>query len=348
MEGFFAIDAAFSQRKKTPQGFLSVPCRIARSGVQQYQRCELGLDGEPWALVDVYRPPEEVFAPEAIASFDGVPITNEHPPELVTADNWKQYAVGMVTNPRREGDYLVADLLFTARDAIDDIEQKKREELSGGYVYDYRTNYIATDGKTHGAAQTKIRGNHVALTKKGRAGYPVRVTDSKPTGNKTMRKIAIDGIPFEMEEQAAAAVEKLMKQVGDSASTLETVTGELDVLKKENAELRKKASDSAISERVKALAAESVDREKLITMAKDAANSVVIKAVVGDSAIPDADITAVRTALRVLEAGGRVSTDARHQQETVVGKNLLAGDAVPNTTSSARDSYINGFNRSEK
>lgn len=348
MEGFFAIDASFSQRKKTPQGFLSVPCRIARSGVQQYQRSELGLDGNPWELVDVYRPPEEVFAPEAIASFDGVPITNEHPPELVTADNWKKYAVGMVTNPRREGDYLVADLLFTAQDAIDDIDAKIREELSGGYVYDYQANYTATDGKKYVAAQTKIRGNHVALTQKGRAGHPVRVTDSLSTGKKTMLKIAIDGIPFEMEDQAAAAVEKLIKQVGDSSAALAAITSERDKLKKENGELSEKASDSAISARVKTLAAESVDREKLTTLAKDTANAKVIKAVVGDSAIADADIAAVRTALRVLEAGGKISTDAERQQETNMGKDLLAGDAVPNTTTEARDSYINSFNRSEK
>jgi hypothetical protein len=40
------------------------------------------------------RPPNEVFNPESLASLQGVPVTNEHPPELLTAENAVQFQKG--------------------------------------------------------------------------------------------------------------------------------------------------------------------------------------------------------------------------------------------------------------
>lgn len=55
---------------KTPEGFLichNVP--IARTGRQDYLPQEIGMEGG--RLVSVIRTEEEVFSPQAIASFEG-------------------------------------------------------------------------------------------------------------------------------------------------------------------------------------------------------------------------------------------------------------------------------------
>ncbi|MEA1064738.1 DUF2213 domain-containing protein [Erwinia sp. HR93] len=351
MKHFFALDAVFSQRKKTPQGFLSVPCRIARTGVQEYYRREFGLDGNPNEVIKVYRPPDEVFATDALASFDGVPITNDHPRELVTADNWKKYAIGHVSNPRRDGDYVAADLLFTDKTAIDAIERGEKGELSGGYEFEFDFEYQYPQGVAADTAQTTIRGNHVALVRKGRAGPTVRVSDHSPEG-KHLMKIAIDGIPFEMEEQAAAAVEKLIGQVGDSSQKLAAADQEIASLKKEVADLKAKSSDEALEQRATELAAEKTDRSRLAELAKDAAAGSVIKAVIGDKKAEDADISAVRTALRVLDAQGVKGKQGQQKKATDTqpdnfGKAFTQANDAEKTVS-ARDSYINGFERSAK
>jgi len=69
---------------KTPEGYLI--CRdvpIARTGTQEYLARELQLDGDPERVVTVNRYPEDVFAPAALASFEGKDVTAGHPPEQV-------------------------------------------------------------------------------------------------------------------------------------------------------------------------------------------------------------------------------------------------------------------------
>src|SRR5580658_8711591 len=78
---------------ETPEGFLVVVgCPVARTGWQEYlvkdlpqqSAEELGVDmSNPGATIDLYRPPGEVFAPDFLASLNGKPITDGHPPEFV-------------------------------------------------------------------------------------------------------------------------------------------------------------------------------------------------------------------------------------------------------------------------
>jgi hypothetical protein len=68
---------------RTPDGYLicrSVP--FARTGYQDYLRKEVyGLTAsEPNAVVRVFRSPDQVFCPLTMASFEGKPVTNNHPP----------------------------------------------------------------------------------------------------------------------------------------------------------------------------------------------------------------------------------------------------------------------------
>ena len=139
-------------------------------------------------MISVYRPEEEVFSPETIASFEAMPVTNDHPPDGVDISNIRALQKGHVHNVRRgtgeESDLLLADLIITDPVLIDLILDGKRE-ISCGYTYELceeNGQYI----------QRKIRGNHVAVVDAGRAGARVSIRDKKPKEperrTKTMKK----------------------------------------------------------------------------------------------------------------------------------------------------------------
>ena len=166
----------------TPEGFLL--CRdvpIARTGEQIYGENEIPAEAGPDKIIHVQRPPEEVFRPETMASFEGKPVTNNHPPDLLTPETWKQYVVGTVSNVRRQDNLMVADLLVADAGSIRDIQQGLRE-VSCGYDADYEQ---VSPGH---AIQRDIVGNHVALVPKGRCGPTCAISDSKPEEKKTMKK----------------------------------------------------------------------------------------------------------------------------------------------------------------
>ncbi|MBE1304558.1 DUF2213 domain-containing protein [Clostridium botulinum] len=161
---------------RTPEGFLichNVP--IARTGWYEYLPEELGIEGSQNELVKVYRDPEEVFSNSAIASFEGKPVTDEHPPDLLTVHNSKIFIKGTTQNVRqdkKEPDLLIADLIIYDSVLIDEVDQGKRE-VSCGYECDYKENEDGT------YSQIDIRGNHVAVVEAGRAGNRVSIKDSK-------------------------------------------------------------------------------------------------------------------------------------------------------------------------
>lgn len=157
---------------ETAEGFLicrNVP--IARIGDQKYYARELQLDGDPSREILVHRYEEDVFDPATVASFEGKPVTNTHPEEMVDPDNWTDLSKGHVQNVRREGDFIVADLYINDADLIDDIQSRRKEEVSCGYYCSY-----VPDGDDY--KQTKIRGNHVAVVQYGRAGHEVAIKDA--------------------------------------------------------------------------------------------------------------------------------------------------------------------------
>ena len=170
--------------RREPEGYLlclNVP--VARTGTQDYLPEELGLqtDEKP---IPVFRPEEEVFAKETLASFEGVPVTNDHPPDGVNLRNDRRYRMGHAQNVRRgtgeESDLLLADLVITDSHLIDLILSGKRE-ISCGYTYDLSEE----NGQF---IQRKIRGNHIAVVDAGRAGHRVSIKDHKVERRKNPMK----------------------------------------------------------------------------------------------------------------------------------------------------------------
>lgn len=167
---------------ETGEGFLicrNVP--IARTGDQEYLGREIGLTGQDAEkVITVHRDPEEVFSQATLASFEGKPTTNNHPPDLIGPDDVGMYEKGHAQNVRRGAgewaDYILADLHIHDRELIDAIQGGKRE-ISCGYECDYVDNGDGT------FSQKNIRGNHVAVVDRGRAGKRAAILDSNTIKN---------------------------------------------------------------------------------------------------------------------------------------------------------------------
>ena len=153
---------------ETPEGFLiceNVP--ITRTGEFIYKDSEVPVEGDKNGVVRVMREDEVVFADATIKSFEGKPLTIEHPKDLITPMNWKEVTHGVLQNVRRgdgtQSHMMVGDLCITTEEAIKLVKAGLRE-VSLGYNAQYEQ---IEPGK---AKQVVIVGNHIALVNKGRAG----------------------------------------------------------------------------------------------------------------------------------------------------------------------------------
>ena len=236
---------------ETGEGFLicrNVP--ISRTGDQEYMGWEIGIPGAGGGqIVTVHRPPEEVFSTAALASFEGKPVTNDHPPVLIGPDDVKTYEMGHAQNVRRgDGEweeYTLADLHIHDRELIDAVQSGKRE-ISCGYECEYVPNGDGT------YTQRNIRGNHVAVVERGRAGKRAAILDSdkkkakEPERKENMNK---KGLFFKLFGQAVKdkSPEEIEQMAMDAAAALEAekpADGQAEGQKEEPA--KETASDEAV------------------------------------------------------------------------------------------------------
>ena len=170
---------------ETPEGFLicyDVP--ISRTGFYLYKISELPKQFKDSAdhqgYVKIFRDENEVFSDVTIRSFEGKPVTIQHPDDFVTPENWRDLAHGSMQNVRRgEGsqkDLLLADVLLTTDKAINLVKNGLRE-VSCGYDAQYE---LIEKGK---GKQIGIIGNHLALVPKGRAGSRCSILDEDKNFN---------------------------------------------------------------------------------------------------------------------------------------------------------------------
>src|SRR5699024_1787332 len=89
-------------------------------------------------VVRVYRPESEVFSDATVHSFAYRPMTNDHPAKPVTADNWKELAIGQTGGEvMRDKEFIRVPLVMMDGKAIKDYQDGK-QELSMGYTADIK------------------------------------------------------------------------------------------------------------------------------------------------------------------------------------------------------------------
>lgn len=248
-------------RGRTEEGYLvcaAVP--VARTGYQFYLKNELDFDPSESVKsrdggYDVYRPEEEVFSDETLASLEGKPVTDDHPGEALDSSNWNLYTKGVVKNARRGeaeyGDFILADLMIWDKSLVEKVESGK-QGVSVGYTCDYDEE----DGELR---QKDIICNHVAVVDEGRAGEKAVIRDSSTT------------IIINKEDSMAEEI-KVEATVGSGEERPEEIAT-VDECKKDEAktdECGKKAEDSVdlaelvkdLAERVGRLEAKLEEKEK--------------------------------------------------------------------------------------
>lgn len=190
-----------------------------------------------------YRPPEEAFNAESLASLLGKPITVGHK-AMVNAGNAAQVQpIGTVlTGGRQDGNDIVADVV------IYDLPTSARE-LSCGYQLDLdETPGTTPDGKHYDAIQRNIRYNHVAVVPRGRAGV-ARLNmdgdqidddqidddqiddDEGGTQNMSMTKVRTDsGIEYDAAPEVKVYVEKLLQERKDEKAAADKLQAKYDAV----------------------------------------------------------------------------------------------------------------------
>ena len=159
-----------TNRRQTPQGGLVVDANLARIGVQTYRMPDGTTRRE-------LRHPDEVFHPDALASFAHAPVTLDHPGR-VTPDNYRKVSVGHVAGaPQRNGKFMSGTIYLQDAQAIKDAEAHDAQEVSCGYECRVDMTPGEWNGEKYDGQQKDIRGNHVAIGPKGwgRAGPEVRL-----------------------------------------------------------------------------------------------------------------------------------------------------------------------------
>jgi HK97 family phage prohead protease len=162
--------------ERTQVGGIRVKARLTRTGILEYRMADGTVRRE-------LRLPEEVFNTDSLASLHGATVTDlDHHRGLLDASNWKDATLGYAEEIRKDGDFVVADLVVNDARAVAQIESGQLHDISCGYRCRLEFKPGEWKGQRYDAIQRNIRYNHVAVLPRGlgRAGTDVSLRlDSK-------------------------------------------------------------------------------------------------------------------------------------------------------------------------
>lgn len=187
----------------TPEGYLIDHPILTRVGIFEYKNPDGSIRRE-------LRLPEEVFAPESLASYKGKPVILTHEAGMIDSDNVQQEQIGTILSEgTQDGDNVRAQIIIHDARKLD----YGLRELSLGYSLDLEEVPGEWQGQPYDAIQRNIRVNHLALVEKARAGDSARLNiDGEDTqaekGGNTMSKRK-DGLT---PEEIAQLVEEYKKR----------------------------------------------------------------------------------------------------------------------------------------
>lgn len=224
---------------ETPEGYLTVNVPITRPGVFPYQRQDGTVQMEA-------KLPDEIFSDRTIRSARSKPVTDGHPNEPVTIDNYQTYAKGMSHTDSRVEDFkLYISLTVTDKALIEKINEGYNE-ISIGFLSDVVAESGTYNGDQYEYVQRNVEINHIAIVEKGRAGPEVAIRadsdawqiDSEvelERGQKKMAKIKIKDTEYEVDDAVKAHITSLEKKVNEKekeqkGDSVDTLVGRIDAL----------------------------------------------------------------------------------------------------------------------
>lgn len=283
------FDTATFKATIDENGFLVDTPVVARLGVQVYYM-------EDGSTVREFRPAEEVFKEESLASYQGKPMTLDH--VFVNSENAKDVVVGSVSGKAEQlGSSVIAPIVVYSQQAIDEARSGNAKELSVGYSAvldetpgwgdpatgnyilrsDAKESDVPPDWQEFDAIQRDIKVNHLAMVFRGRAGIAklnmdgqqenpyTDSVDSNKEDIKEMVKIKLDGAQeFEIAPEVASHIAAIKKDADDAKAKADTIEAERDALK-----AKVDAMPAEIEKAVKAAKADAEALAALVTVAAE-------------------------------------------------------------------------------
>jgi len=276
---------------RTSEGYVTARAKAVRSGIQIYRGSELGLVDRD--TVRVMRPSDEVFSADSAATFQHVPVTINHPKEMVDASNWREYAVGEVGSKiMRDGEFLAVDLILKDAAAIKAFDGGKKE-LSAGYTAEIEF----VDHADYDAIMKNIRINHLAIVDNARAGKEARIGDS--ADNWGASPVTTKGPEMELTKVvigdkainvAASDADKFTAIIADKDAVITAKDTAIGELKAKLADAESKVmTDEQVAAKVQALADAKAKRD-------------AVAAKFGDEAVKDASDAEIAGMFKVIDA----------------------------------------------
>lgn len=234
----------------TDEGYLVDKPVLTTTGIFEYTNPDGSIRRE-------LRLPEDVFAPESLASYKGKPVIITHDAGLVTKDNVHENQVGTILSEGiRDGDDVRAEIVIHDTDEMKDRGYK---ELSLGYNLDLEETPGEWHGEPYDAIQRNIIINHLALVREARAGEQARLNiDSRDSdtlkGGKSMKKTpkSVRGDGILSKEELEQAIKEYKARRAKEAENEKPVASEPKApAPKEKAPEEKPAEKPAPKEEVK-------------------------------------------------------------------------------------------------
>ena len=208
------------QAIKTDEGFVRDAPIIGRTGILEYRNVDGSIRRE-------YRPPEEAFNADSLASIRGKPITLGHH-GLVSSANYRETKpVGtVISDGRQDGNNIRADVVIYSLDTDD-------RELSCGYQTDLEeTSGVTPEGEHYDAIQRNIVYNHLAIVPRGRAGNARLNMDGEQILDmevKSMSKIKLDnGIEYDVPAEVEVAMKAMTEKADEQKKEFDALSAKYD------------------------------------------------------------------------------------------------------------------------
>lgn len=214
-----AMDRAPSARAYDINGWFEVADNpISREGIFPYSGAQVGHP-DRGRIFQVYRPGEELSAPDALASFRLMPIIDDH--TMLGEGHTPAEDVGVTgvigENVKFDRGVMTANLKIFSKALAQKIKNGKTE-LSCGYrcVYDFTPG--VWNGQPYDVIQRQIRANHLALVDEGRMGPEVSILDQMTFTVDAKETTPVDEeLKKAMEAMAAKIAELEAKIAGTEA-----------------------------------------------------------------------------------------------------------------------------------
>lgn len=207
-----AMDKGPSSRNYDLNGWFEIKGNpLSKVGVFDYSGAQVGAPpADADRIYRVYRPAEELAAPETLASFRLTPLINDHTMLGEGFTNAEDYGVDGVIGEDVyfSDDVLRGNIKVFSKALAEDIK-KGKTELSCGYrcIYDFTAG--SWNGQVYDVIQRKIRGNHVALVDEGRMGPDVSVLDHLIFTVDAKEQMPVDEETKALLQSIAARLDKL-------------------------------------------------------------------------------------------------------------------------------------------